>query len=279
MARIHENRFGLETEFAGNLPSISHLTQMFMMLFGKFEKFAGIDLNMELWFLDAAPWQIDFFLLSLPLNIDASEIVGSASEAAAITALNAQIDLTDINEVAQLHLSNIGQATGEQLSFPTATLGADDIRTEFDKVLPFKLHAQLKCVVPILHMSSDAGVFKTFGRKQIRWNQRMDYTYNRPSVLVLYARQFSTSTDLSGPWSAGGVAQLDEAQWRYLLRPAYRGAENVDTGLVTSNISVKVPFVIPQTSKFEGLASKLLNCAGTCSIFTETNHPLANTLL
>ncbi len=276
MARLHENRFDLEHQFV-HPGAGDNLQLLFMQMQGKFEKFAGIDLDMHLWFINTAPWSIDFFLISFPLNIDATEMVATASEADAINKLNDQIDKDEIEKQAALALQPFGYEDNRQYDYPNdGGFDSADIRTEFDRVLPFKIHAQLKTIVPVLNAGFDGAGTQNFGRKHIRWDQRFDYSYKKPSVLCMFARQLQTTIDLTGPWDAAGLCAMSEKEVRYLYRPASRAADDQD---LTTGIRVKIPWVIPQTSAFEGSIGPILNCVSKISLYTMTNHPLAETAL
>ncbi len=275
MARKHENRFAIEHQFAAEGQG-NTLQLLFMQMQGMFEQFAGIDLDLHMWFINTAPWNIDFFLLSMPINFDATALAGAASEAAAITAMNAQADKADLEDQAALVLNSLALDASDEFANPRDAADSDDIRTSFDTILPFKIHAQLKCIVPVMNGGFDATGSQTFGRKRLRWNQAFDYTYKRSSVLCLFARQLLTTTDLNGPWDAAGTAGLSEADWRYLRKPVWR---NADDDLTTAAIRVKIPWVIPRTDAFETNAVKVLNCVGKVSLYTSTNHPLAKTNL
>ncbi len=271
--RRHENRFSFEHQFAFDAAQSYQL--LFMQLYGAGEKFAGIDLNWHMWFINTAPWAVDFYLVCMPINFDPTEIIGQGSEASALTAIQNQFDKDKIEHLAKAQLAPLGEDQHEYAA-PHAANPTDDIRSDFDNILPFKVLAKLKTTIPILNGGFDAGGTQTFGRKNLRWNQRYDYGFKRVSVVAMFSRIPKTSVDLIGPWTAAGLSNLTEEEWRYLRRPGVRGSDN---SADASAITCKIPWVIPRTDAYETDVAKVLNCVGKVHMYTDTNHPLAQSLL
>ncbi len=267
--RRHENRFSFEHQFVYD--DASGLQLCFMQLYGVGEKFAGIDLNWQMWFINTAPWSMDFYLVCMPINFDATEIVGSGSAATALTNVQNSMDLTEIEDQAKLQLMPLALDQG-QFAFPGGASETDDIRNDFDNILPFKVLAKLKTIIPVLNAGFDGAGTQNFGRKQLRWNQRYNYSFKRVSAVAMFARQLRTSENITGPWGSTGLSTITEEQWAYLRRPGIRGAGD---DVSASAIDVKIPWVIPRTDAFNNDMSDVLNCVGKVSLYTDTNHPLA----
>ena len=273
----HQNRMAIEFNIQPQNSTVSNLELLFARLYGRGETFAGINLVGELWALDTAPWTVDFFLISVPVDIDPNEVVSSANETIARDVANDALDISRLRKQAEMHLVSDVEV-GDQWHHPNDVTDPNDLRTYFDSFYPRQIHHKQHCLVPIVNATVDADVmdptFKTFIRKPIHIREYTNYSYARPSVLMLFYRQLLHDTNVTGPWTTG-AGDLSESQWRALLDPQWREVDDGDP----STIDVQTPYIRPQDAKLESDTGKVLNGILLGNLYSLTNNPQAKRVL
>lgn len=273
-----QHRIMIETAFTPNTASNTGVTILLMKLMGRGEIFTGANIEWNAWAFDTAPWIYDMFWISVPLEIDPSEILTASTEAGAIGGLNTQASLTRIRNLVEMHLTS-SISIPDEFNHPTDAVPQDDIRNYFDRILPRRIHHKSHNLIPLVNAVADStsSTFKTFARKHSRIRLRGSLRYAKPSVLCFVARHLRHNTDVTGPWDAAGNATLTEAEWRYLIDPTWRRADDDISG--GSGINAGNPWILPRADKLVDQITDLLNFVAFGNIYTVTNHPLADRVL